>query len=136
MVASLARPSIVAASLFVLLVYAAVARVRATPAHASVEEVSVVNSPEVRVASFSESALRELRRPLTPTFLKTKKRYAFTFNPGEPSVSYVVVARQDDGWIGVVTSTAPQPELVIVSDPREILWIDVTRAFSIQEVIP
>jgi hypothetical protein len=139
MPASLARRPPVLAALLLLTVAAGImgTRLGATSPLPAPDAVTVVNTPDVRLTSVSDGVLRDLRRAaFTPSFVRAKKRYAFTWNPGEAAQTYVVVAVQDDGWIGVVTSTSPQPELVIVSDPREILWINVTRAFSIQEVIP
>lgn len=95
--------------------------------------VVVTNTPNVRVTEISDRALRDLRRA-TPSFLRAHKRYAFIWNPGEPAHVFVIVEVKDDGWVGVVVSDSPQPEFVTVADPRDILWVNVTRAFSIQEV--
>lgn len=100
-------------------------------------EVRVINTPDVRLTEINPSVLQDLRRAQrTPSFLRSKKRYAIAWNRGEAPQSYVVVAVGDDGWIGTIVSDTVQPELVVVIDPREILWINVTHAFSIQEVIP
>jgi hypothetical protein len=99
------------------------------------DDVRVVNTPDVRVTSLSDDVAKALRSPrLTPSFLRAKKRYSFIWNPGEPPQTFVVVDVKDDGWVGIVVSDSPQPEFVTVADPRDVRWINVTRAFSIQEV--
>ena len=133
--ASLLRlPSILTALGLFLLVAFAVTTARPA-ASAAADPVEVVNTPNVRLTGVSGDVVRSLRQ-VTPSFMRAKKRYAFIWNPGEAPQTYVVITVNDDGWVGVVTSNAPQPELVTVLDPRELLWLNVTRAFSIQEVIP
>jgi hypothetical protein len=135
MLASLAcRPYSVALLLFAIL-FALPESASRVSAASDEGEVRVINTPNVRLTAVDDGVLRDLRRArLTPSFLQPKKRYAFVWNPGEAAQTFVVVAVSDDGWVGVVVSDSPQPEFVTVVDPRDIRWINVTRAFSIQEV--